>query len=99
MILNQQTAVGRRAENAVNAKIQGHDIKIGLREFSEGVAWIAIKKSAGPGGKDLGQDLKKMERTLRNMRSTKNRLGQPCAARTLRRLCDYIGIDMPQYHF
>jgi len=99
MILNQQTAVGRRAENAVNAKIQGHDIKIGLRECSEGVAWIAIKKSAGPGGKDLGQDLKKMERTLRNMRSTKNRLGQPCAARTLKRLCDYIGIEMPQYHF
>lgn len=98
MILNQQTAVGQQAEKAVRLKMEGHDIRIGLREFCEGLAWVAIKQSVGQDGK-IGGDLAKMAKTLQNMRTTKSRAGKPCSARTLERLCAYVGIEMPKYHF
>ena len=98
MILNQQTAVGQKAEKAVRLKMQGHDIKIPMREFCEGIAWLAIKKSAGADGK-IGPDLAKMGKTLQTMRTTKSRAGRACSPRTLAKLCEYVGIDMPTYHF
>ena len=78
--------------------MEGHDIRIGLREFCEGLAWVAIKQSVGQDGK-IGGDLAKMAKTLQNMRTTKSRAGKPCSARTLERLCQYVGIEMPEYHF
>jgi len=85
MILNQQTAEGKRAEKKVGLLIEGDSVPLSKEELCMGLAWTALRIS-----KEKGIAPPMTTKTLYNMRQGRG------GEKAMRQTADFVGLEMPQ---